>query len=317
MRNVLLISIGAGLVSALAFASAMLGPTAAGFFLLCIAALPIYVVGLGWTYAAALLASAISSLVLTYFAKDAGMAFASLIGGPAVVLTYFAGIVRAVPDGAGGVRLQGTSPGALVIAAAFVSSLIALLVSVAMHDQMDTAKDSIRKALEGLEQLPQAARTPENLTQLVDDVIALIPAAVAMLLMLVSLLNLWLAARLAAAAGHLPLPWPDIAAMRFPRGTPLILSAALIIGSMQTGAVSAAATGVGGAFFAAYLLLGLAVIHYVTRGKSWRPFALGAAYASLPLTSFWAALPLIMLGLVDTVFSLRRPPPTGSGSGTT
>ena len=69
-----------------------------------------------------------------------------------------------------------------------------------------------------------------------------------------------------------------------------------------------------GAFFIAYLLLGLAVIHYLTRGKSWRPFALSAIYIGLFLVNIWLAIPIILLGLADTVFSLRGPPPAGNSS---
>ncbi len=72
---------------------------------------------------------------------------------------------------------------------------------------------------------------------------------------------------------------------------------------------------VSGALFLAYVLLGLAIAHYATRGAGWRSFALWALYAALLFIN-----PVILIvalaGLVDTIWPLRRPPPLrGQGTG--
>ena len=67
----------------------------------------------------------------------------------------------------------------------------------------------------------------------------------------------------------------------------------------------------------AYVLLGLAVVHYTTRGRSWRPFALWGLYAALVLTNTGLSLLIAILGLIEQMISLRRPtapPPSGGPS---
>jgi hypothetical protein len=54
----------------------------------------------------------------------------------------------------------------------------------------------------------------------------------------------------------------------------------------------------------AYGLLGLAVMHAITRGMGSRPFALGGLYAAVIIFG-WPILLLSMLGLADTAFDLR------------
>jgi hypothetical protein len=54
----------------------------------------------------------------------------------------------------------------------------------------------------------------------------------------------------------------------------------------------------------AYAVLGLAVMHAITRGMTSRPFALGGLYAAVIIFG-WPMLLLSMLGLADTAFDLR------------
>jgi hypothetical protein len=273
------------------------------------------VAGVGWTYAAALLATAVGSLILSLIgASSAGLVFATCVGAPAVVLTYLGHEGKAVPDGAGGIRIERYSPGRLVLAAAVVSSLIAILFVVQLHDQAEAVRAAVSKGIENFPQLSEQKPTPENIAEITDILLKLLPGGVAIMIMTVALLNLWLAARIARASGQLNLPWPDLAAMRLPRSTPLIFAAALVASSTLTGHAGSVAVGVAGAFFIAQLLLGLAVIHYVTRGKSWRPFALWGTYIGLILASVWVAVPIIILGLIETIFSLRQPPAAGGSA---
>lgn len=316
MRNAYLIAIGAGIVSAIAFVSAIVGAPVANFFLFMIAALPLYVAGIGWSWAAALLATSIGSLLLVALGiKEPAIMFALLLGMPAVVLTFLADQRRDVTEANGTVSTQWISPGFIVIAAAVVASLISFCLVMTSQDQTAKLRTGVEEmikqapALTGERELSQ-----EQITQIVDISMLVMPGAVSLVAMMGSLFSLWVAGRMVSAAGQLRRPWPDLAALRFPRGTPLILAAAAIGSSSFTGTADIAAIAVFGAFFIAYLLLGLAVVHYITRGKSWRPFALSAIYVALILINMWAAIPIILLGLMDTAFSLRKPPPAGSGT---
>jgi hypothetical protein len=69
------------------------------------------------------------------------------------------------------------------------------------------------------------------------------------------------------------------------------------------------AAGFAGPLFFAYVLLGLAVVHFVTRGKPWRPFALWALYAALFVINTVASVAVALLGLAEAIWPMRRPPP--------
>jgi hypothetical protein len=60
-----------------------------------------------------------------------------------------------------------------------------------------------------------------------------------------------------------------------------------------------------GGLFLAYLLLGLAIIHYTTRAQPWRPFALWALYGALIVVNVWIWIVVAVLGLAETVLHLR------------
>jgi hypothetical protein len=70
-----------------------------------------------------------------------------------------------------------------------------------------------------------------------------------------------------------------------------------------------------GAFFLAYVLAGLAVLHYVSRGKPWRPFALWMLYIGLLILAVWIAVIIALVGLAERPLRLRErafpsgPPP--------
>ena len=68
----------------------------------------------------------------------------------------------------------------------------------------------------------------------------------------------------------------------------------------------------------AYAILGFAVLHMMTRGRSGRPFVLSGIYVAV-IVFLWPALLMALLGLADTAFDLRgraarkRGPPPQSG----
>jgi hypothetical protein len=100
--------------------------------------------------------------------------------------------------------------------------------------------------------------------------------------------------------------------MEFPRGTALAFAASLLA-TLVGGYVGLAASGFAGAFFMAFLLLGLAIVHYTTRGATWRPFALWGLYAALLFLNMWVGVLAAILGLSESIFGFRRryPPPSG------
>jgi hypothetical protein len=147
-----------------------------------------------------------------------------------------------------------------------------------------------------------------------DIMVAVLPAASAVSWLTALVFNLWLAGRITLAAGQLRRPWPDISAMEYPSGTALMLLASLLATGAK-GTAGAVGTAFLGAFFLAYVLAGLAVIHYVTRAKPWRPFGLWLLYIGLLVVAVWIAVIIALVGLADRPLRLRErafpsgPPP--------
>jgi hypothetical protein len=91
--------------------------------------------------------------------------------------------------------------------------------------------------------------------------------------------------------------------MRFPFYAPALIGVAFVA-SFLPGMIGQFGVVVTATMLLAYGLLGLAVMHAITRGMGSRPFALGGLYAAVIIFG-WPILLLSMLGLADTVFNLR------------
>ena len=121
------------------------------------------------------------------------------------------------------------------------------------------------------------------------------------------MLNLWLAGRVAQLSAQLPRPWPDIAGeLRLPQVFLLVFGATALTGPYLGGLpghiiVIVAAT------LGAFALVGLAAAHYLSRGSSFRIPLLILIYLGLvvPVTWFVFLLLLVLTGIIETAFSLR------------
>ena len=81
-------------------------------------------------------------------------------------------------------------------------------------------------------------------------------------------LNLYLAGRIAPASGRLGRDWPDCRRLAYPPGLPAARPRCAVAASFAAGAPSGVAgTSFTGAFLFAYLLAGLALMHFIARGR--------------------------------------------------
>lgn len=305
MRNAYLLSMAAGVISGMAVVAALSGVPGFALFAGMFAALPIFVVGLTWSWAAALLAGAIAGLYVHYFGPAGeSLDFVARFAAPAVLATCLANVRLPAPkDDVAGPRWL--SPGTILVILALAAGLSALWFLSERYAE-DWAQ--LREAMIKFSQPPQGT-DPAEAEQAQKLVLALwdslLPAFLAASMLLNWMLNLWLAGRITLALGLLTRPWVDLSLLTFPPGTGLVLAAALT-GASASGAVGVAATGLSGSFFFAYLMLGLAVIHHLTLGKAWRGFALCVVYFALVVMHIFLAVPIVLLGLIDSIFSLRR-----------
>jgi hypothetical protein len=317
MGHRLYIGLGLGLVAAVVFASATTGPLVVRFLLFFITPLPIALAGLGWGWRTAAIAGLGGSVLVGLGAGWlVALVFAASQVAPMVALTYLALLSRTGP--AAGETIEWYPPGRLVI----WSALMAGALSVASLLIIGGDLENLRKALgefidktvkSGLPQLPNSVPLSDaEINSLSEIALGLLPAASALSWMASLLFNLWLAGRVTRASGQLARPWPDLAAMEYPRGTSLAFAASLLA-AMLSGYVGLAASGFAGAFFGAFALLGFAIIHYTTRGASWRPFALWALYGALLFLNMWIGVAAAILGLSETMLGLRKRFPPSAG----
>lgn len=307
-----LIPAGAGLVSAITFVSVALGDPGFGVLLFIIVPLPIFLAGLGLGWQAALIAATVASLIILLLAgpSSAG-AFALAQATPPVILSYLALLNRPSADPS---TLEWYPPGRLVIAAALIGAALSLVFMLGLGGTREAIREKVAPFVEELIKTQTQGSTapspiaPEDVPKIVDVAVALMPTMSAITVMGILLLNLMLAGRITRASGQLARPWPDLGLLEFPRRTPLALAAATAAGFLD-GLPGMAGSALSGALFFAYVLVGLAVIHYVSRGAAWRTAGLWITY--LALIFFNPALLLLaLMGLIDHVWPMRKPPPS-------
>jgi hypothetical protein len=320
----LIVGAGAGLVSATLFASAATASSLAGI-LFYLAPLPIFLAGLGWGGMAVLFAALTGTVVVAAaLGPVAAAIFAAAIAVPAVLLTHLTLLSRpaATPQGQVMGATEWYPPGRLVgWAALMAGALAAVLVLIVAYDQ-EAYREMIRQVLQhsAFKELDRDGTlfTEKNVTKLVAVLARALPAAVAVVWLVITLLNLWIAGLIVDASGRALRPWPDLNAFELPNGLVVVFAVALAA-SFLPGLAGLIATGLAGALLLAYVLQGLAVIHVYSRGAPMRGLLLATVYLGILLLG-WVALLVAILGLAEPLFGIRErarksnPPPDNDDS---
>ena len=316
MTQIVLIGLGAGAASALLFATVATGSWLS-VFLFYVSPLPIMIAALGWSHLAGLIAAISAAVVLAaIFGWVFLVAFLAGTGLPAWWLSYLAMLARPGPAGGQG-QLEWYPPGRLLLWAAGFASLVVILGILSLGTDFEGFRAGFREALERMVRVnppPGAPTGRDTSASILDFLVIAIPPAAAVLATITTVLNLWLAAKVVRFSGRLARPWPDLAAIDFPRPTGIIFLVAAAL-TFVGGLVGYFATIASAALIVAYGILGLAVLHAVTRGIKHRGLAIGATYVAI-LIFGWPVLGLCLLGIADQLFNLRgrvaqrRGPPT-------
>lgn len=341
MPQFVIIGLAAGLACAALFASATVGGRGGHLLLFFLAPLPAFLAGLGWGPLAAAISAATATIATgLLLSAKAGLLLLVSHGLPAAYLCYLAQLRRTVatadigPASAGAngaAELPGPaasrSPsstewypvGRLVAASTLIAGALAVVTLLQIGGNLDETRAFLKDLLDKvfLKQLPgfKDRKIEEaELNTLADIALYAFPAAAAVSWLASFLLNLYLAGRITQASGRLPRPWPDLPAMAFPRGFGLLLAISLAVVSLSVGYPALVASGFAGALFAAYVCMGLAVVHELTRGHAARPFVLWGVYAALLILNPWAGLLLALVGVFEPILPWRRanvprPPP--------
>jgi hypothetical protein len=320
MMQLTLIGLGAGAASALLFGSVASG-SLLSVLLFYLAPLPILIAALGWSHWAGLLAAITASAGLAaVFDTFFFVAFLCGIGLPAWWLGYLALLARPTADG-----IEWYPVGHLVMWAALVSALVVGAAIVSFGADEESFHAALRRGLDRMlrlqgRSLPGGEPGPAGGTdwkRLVEFLVVALPPAAAVITTITNVANLWLAAKVVTVSGRLRRPMPDIPAMRFPAYAPGLLAVAIGI-SFLPGLIGIIAGVLAAAMLMAYALLGLAVLHAITRGIGGRALVLGGIYLAVFVLG-WPVLAVALLGLADTAFDIRgrvarrgppAPPPT-------
>lgn len=310
-----LIALIAGAASALMFASIVSGALIS-LVLVYLAPLPLMLAAIAWGPLCGALGGLVATLVIAgALSPPLALGYGLAIALPAWWLGHLAMLGRPVADGVDTAPLQVEwyPPGRILLWIAALATLLTAGSLFSLGGDASAISDSMRSGFAKILSLLSETTVTESDPR-VGLMVAVIPVLVAASQMVTLTLNLWLAAKVAAVSGRLHRPWPDLSGTSLPPMTLVALCVALafsFFGGM-TGILAVVVTTV---LMMSYALVGLAVLHIVTRGLTNRAFWLVAAYAILFMFSVSLVL-LTALGLADAVFGFRerflrnrQPPP--------
>lgn len=320
-KNIWLIGVVAGLATLLLYVASIATP--GGVMLGLFVPLPSLIAGLayGWPVAGvAGLVGALCFFLLTQGSGIAGLVYAVMIAVPATLLAQVAGLWRVdesqrfvdsfrVPPPADAVEhvqwfpLSGILTWLVLLATALTSVMIVqlgfseLAYTANVHELVDHLVEQMRPAMSKELTADQVAALKVNTT-------AILPAAVAASWMLLMVLNVWLAARIATTSGLLNRPRPDIRMTQVPRLVLFGLGVALFAATIP-GVPGRIGTAFCGAALFALMLIGLAVLHEWSVGRAARGVLLAGVYVGTFFTQPLSGLLLILLAFGDYFFHLR------------
>ncbi len=317
MPFALLIGVGAGLVSGLLFASASTGTLLGLMVLVFLTPLPVAIAGLGWGWPSAATAAVTAPVIIAVvLAPRAALLHLIALGLPTVILSYLTLLNRAVTED-GQERIEWYPIGRIVSITAVLAGVIATIALLTTATDIEGLRATLRETFERgiLQQIETAQPGDQTLGEneiatFTELMVVSFAGAIATMWMAVAILNLWLAGVVTRASGLLVRPWPAFSMLTLPRQMAIGFAAAVAL-TFLPGYPGLIASGFASAFIFAYLLVGLAILHYVTQGMAARPLILFAVYASLVFLNPFSGLAVAMIGLAEPISPLKRKLPPG------
>jgi len=309
-------AIGAGLAAALLFAVMAKG-TLLAMALAYLAPLPIVIATLGWGLDMGALAATIASVAAAVLVDPlSGGLFAASIALPAWLLSFLCVLPRErlYPIAAAATGGKTWFPvGGIVAIAALIGGVVgagALASLVLVYGGYRKGVEALaaelapdlKDALEGVMTLPDGV-TVEQFAALI---VRLSPAVLAATTCLMLCANIYAGARAVQLSQRLKRPWSNLPeALVLPQflGIGLIACVGLAL-ALPGSAAHVAWIGVG-ALGCAYVMQGLAVIHSLSRSLPARVPMLVAIYLVCVVTARWSLPVLALVGLVESLLSLR------------
>jgi Predicted membrane protein (DUF2232) len=317
MIAIILTALAAGCASALMFAS-MISGALISLLLVNLAPLPLMVAAIGWGPLCATIGGIGAATALgAIFGLPYCITFAIAVALPAWWLGHLALLGRpAATDASSGNSaapvLEWYPVGRILLWISCSAALTTIVALLTLGTDAVSITSGLRRGLLMMIGLPDTTATDE-IEQLVDILVKIMPAGAAIGAMMMLTLNLWLAAKITATSGRLHRPWPDLKMTALP---PLMLAAlcAAIAFCFAGGLLAILAQIIASVLMMAYALTGLAVLHTLTLTLKSRALWLGCTYVIVVLF-VWPVMAIAALGLADAIFGFRQrylegtPPP--------
>jgi hypothetical protein len=310
--NWIIVAIMSGLAAAVLHASvSTLTPMSAMLFYL--TPLPLLMAGLSHGWPAAAVSGAVGAVALSgLWGVKTGIFFlvASAVG-PVILsrlaLTSRPAQGRPSEGEATAQGLQWYPEGRLVLWAATIAGGLLTLVILALGPDAESFQAKLSEAAAGLSQSLSAGLEAEQraeVTQWVDFMMKLAPAAAAAAWLAATTINLLISSRLLMRLGMSPRPWAPFSALMFPRMA-LIALVGACVASFAPGTAGLIGMVFAAALLTAFAILGLSVVHHLVLGHTARTAILAGLYGTLILLSWVLALPLIILGVAELSLGVR------------
>jgi hypothetical protein len=303
--NSIIIAIICGLTAAMLFLSPMsLGGM--GLMMSSFTALPLFVCVLGFGTIIGVISGVVAAAVVAIFMGPLGAL--TVLGAtlaPALWIGHSAGLSR---NESGAQEWFPLSQ--ILFRLAAISALIVVVLGVVAGYSQQWAIDQSTAMISELVQMqgPADGGTTFLDAQAIEmrakDIATLIPFMMPVSILLLMVINLRLAERIARRFSWIPRPREDLPSNV---GLPTIACGVLLAAvgmSFMNNDLGLVARVVAGAFGGAFALVGLATIHFVSRGFAARPFLLPLVYVVLLFSRFIAPV-FAVLGVAETLFHLR------------
>ena len=312
-----LFGLGSGLASAVLCFSAARGSPLLSTLLLLLTPLPSLIAGIGWGWLPAIAGAFVGTLVMGVLASASfAIGYLLALGVPVVTASYLAYLSRPSPGSPG--QSEWYPAGRLLAAISLYGGALPVLMLPLIGGSYDVLRAPMAAFLRVISQrtssdLGMKPLSDGQIEGLAEYFVNVLPGVLAAYWLVVFTLNLYLAARIARASGQFGRDWPDLASLAYPAVFPFAAAAALAA-SFAPGVLGVVGTSFSGALLFAYLLAGLAVMHFLARGRA--PWLLWIVYAGLLLFGPYVALALMLGGMLEPALKLRQrfgavpPPPT-------
>ncbi len=322
-KNPIIAGLAAGGVAALLYLSLATG-SAIGLLLFYLAPLPGFIVGFGWGIRAAAIAGlAGTALIIGSLGFMPATAYAASLAIPSIILTHYTFLYRllepsSAPDGpTAETQIEWYPAGNLILTVAVYGGVLAMLTILLLGPSYEAYLERIGSELDLI--ISKATNAgffkklkPDELAAYKQLVQSALPASTAILWSLFTLVNMWIAGHITRFSELLKRPWPDLTRIEFPRQASFILIGLLLASVILPGLAGLIISAFAGALLVAFLLLGLAVVHYLTRPYPARNLMLFGTYIAVFFIG-WGSILLIVLGVIEPLVQLRKrssSPPT-------